>query len=56
MKKSDTGAFPKSADLTDLLPEIALEGVSTDELYIKAFFGADESVASEYAQNTTTWD
>ena len=37
-------------------PQIQVTSAKHKELYEKAFFSADETSKSEYAENTTTWD
>lgn len=37
-------------------PQMQIKPSEHDKLYEKAFFPAEETSHSEYAQNTTTWD
>ena len=48
--------FVKSMDFTDLLPKRQARTPEIDPLYEKAFLDRNEKTASEFNQNTTTWD
>ena len=54
--KKQTENFVKSIDFTDLLPKMQVRTPKIDPLYEKAFLDRDEKPASEYNQNTTTYD
>lgn len=47
--------FIKSVDFTDLLLKMSLK-TPVNPLYEKAFLDRNEKPASEFNQNTTTWD
>ena len=55
-EKKQTENFVKSVDFTDLLPKMTVKQPKLDPLYEKAFLDRNEKPASEYNQNTTTWD
>lgn len=41
---------------TESLPKVTFNGEELDPHYVKAFLDRNEKPASEYNQNTTTWD
>ena len=54
--KKETENFVKSVDFTDLLLKMQVKTPKLDPLYEKAFLDRNEKTASEFNQNTTTWD
>ena len=48
--------FVKSVDFTDLLPKMSVKTPKISPLYEKAFLDRNEKTASEYNQNTITWE
>ncbi len=55
-EKNKNESFIKSVDFTDLLTKMSAKSTEIDPLYEKAFLDRNEKPASEYNQNTTTWD
>lgn len=51
-----TENYIKSVDFTDLLPKMSVKNPEISPLYQKAFLDRNEKPASEYNQNTTTWE
>lgn len=54
--KNKNESFIKSMDFTDLLTKMSVKSMEIAPLYEKAFLDRNEKPASEYNQNTTTWD
>lgn len=54
--KNKNESFIKSVDFTDLLTKMSVKSMEIAPLYEKAFLDRNEKPASEYNQNTTTWD
>lgn len=46
----------KGLDFADLLSKMHTKTIEMNPLYKKAFLDREEKTASEYNQNTTTWD
>ncbi len=55
-RQNETENFVKSVDFTDLLSKMQVGEPKIDPLYEKAFLDRNEKPASDYNQNTTTWD
>ncbi len=43
-------------DYANLLSKMSVKKINQNPLYKKAFLDRNEKIASEYNQNTTTWD
>lgn len=55
MTKKEIPSVPQ-VDFKDLTPEMLLIEEKPDALYEKAFLSREDKSATEYAENTTTWD